>query len=194
MNGQDLGEGSLKSFYGYKETFGNSTVWVDIPQQLTFVHTNNPYEDLRDEGGSSNSATAHAMAFHDTSDGIDSVLASGLATLAENANRFEETHQGNAEYSFPPYLPGQYATHGLEALSAVASQDQYNYAPPPAQMINSESSPSAAQMATAQHSLEQILTQAASADSNIDPALHTDNSVVENETHQLVTTDDPTAS
>jgi len=27
---------SLGKFYGYKESFGNDTVWVDIPQQCVY--------------------------------------------------------------------------------------------------------------------------------------------------------------
>ena len=49
MNGEDWGEGNLKSFYGYKETFEKETTWVDVPPQLTFLHTNNPYEDDLEE-------------------------------------------------------------------------------------------------------------------------------------------------
>lgn len=34
MNGQQAGSSSgLGRFYGYKETFGNESIWVDIPKQ-----------------------------------------------------------------------------------------------------------------------------------------------------------------
>ena len=48
MNGDS---DELKNFYGYKETFGKHTTWVDIPHELTFLHTNNPYEDDEDGPG-----------------------------------------------------------------------------------------------------------------------------------------------
>ena len=42
-------EGNLKSFYGYKETFRKETIWLDVPRQLTFINTTNPYEDAEAE-------------------------------------------------------------------------------------------------------------------------------------------------
>jgi hypothetical protein len=35
MNGSGTSnaDGGLKSFYGYKETFGKDSIWVDIPRQ-----------------------------------------------------------------------------------------------------------------------------------------------------------------
>ena len=51
MNGDPVSRESLKNFYGYKETFGRDSVWVPVPQELTFITTNNPYDD---EDGSIN--------------------------------------------------------------------------------------------------------------------------------------------
>jgi hypothetical protein len=116
MNGDPVSRESLKNFYGYKETFGRDSIWVPVPQELTFITTNNPYDD---EDGSINPSSA-----------VDD-------NLIHNGMNFD-TNQAASDGDFARQLaqaayPG-YATHGLEALSAVASQDQYNYAPPPAPM------------------------------------------------------------
>jgi hypothetical protein len=121
MNGDPVSRESLKNFYGYKETFTRKTVWMPVPRQLTFITTNNPYED---EDGSGNPTTAvddslvhNGLSFDTNRDTSDGEFARQLAQAA-----YPQT-----EYSYP--------THGLEALSAVASsQDQYNYAPPPVPM------------------------------------------------------------
>jgi hypothetical protein len=166
MNHADHGEGSLKSFYGYKETFAKETTWVPLPSQLTFVHTNNPYDDEEDDSG---------YVDHD-----------GSLMPGTNDIYTSEGH-GKIDYEFAREL-AQAAypqMHGLEALSAVATQDQYSYAPPPAPMTQSEHS-SHQHFSTAGHqeahsntsqNLEFILnpTSAGAANnSNIDPRLHSD--------------------
>ncbi|KAF2032249.1 hypothetical protein EK21DRAFT_99125 [Setomelanomma holmii] len=46
MNGDDSGdENSLKGFYAYKNTFDEDTIWMDIPRNVTFINTTNPYLD-----------------------------------------------------------------------------------------------------------------------------------------------------
>ncbi|EDU50088.1 C6 zinc finger domain containing protein [Pyrenophora tritici-repentis Pt-1C-BFP] len=46
MNGEDLGdENSLKGFYAYKNTFDDNAIWMDIPKNVTFINTTNPYLD-----------------------------------------------------------------------------------------------------------------------------------------------------
>ncbi|KAF2476520.1 uncharacterized protein BDR25DRAFT_331299 [Lindgomyces ingoldianus] len=46
MNGDDSpDENTLKGFYAYKNTFDDETVWLDIPKQVTFINTSNPYLD-----------------------------------------------------------------------------------------------------------------------------------------------------
>ncbi|KAF2643294.1 hypothetical protein P280DRAFT_249075 [Massarina eburnea CBS 473.64] len=46
MNGDDSGdENTLKGFYAYKNTFDDDTIWMDIPKQVTFINTTNPYLD-----------------------------------------------------------------------------------------------------------------------------------------------------
>jgi len=173
MNGAQNSE-SLKSFYGYKETFGKGTVWVDVPRELKFVYTNNPYED--DDG------EADAVAGGEAS--VDAQLASSLAALAQHADHVDEHRrlmQELAQASYPTY-----PTHGLEALSAVASQDQYSYAAPPANMSHGEqvSSHQCPPMVSSQHNeatlnqhnnLDFILNPASAitpVESNIDPRLH----------------------
>jgi hypothetical protein len=161
MNGGDKGDGSLKSFYGYKETFDERTTWVAIPKDLTFIHTSNPYEDEDGE------VIRDAALFNQTSD--------------FNTGRLESDFTFN-QASYPAY-----ATHGLEALSAVASQDQYSYGPTPqASMETNQSTASLlAQAATSIASpeatdapppnLEDMLVSTShvpSDEANIDPQLH----------------------
>ncbi|GAB7358331.1 hypothetical protein MBLNU230_g2403t1 [Neophaeotheca triangularis] len=140
MNGKIEGDdGSLKSFYGYKETFGRESVWVDVPQHLTFVHTNNPYEDEDGEVFAANPQNQ---------------TQNGGRTGSQGQQR-QQSGQWDYEGGGDAYASGNggdawgqnqqmYATHGLEALSAVASsQDQYSYAPPPAPMsMHTERPPS----------------------------------------------------
>lgn len=46
MNGDDSGdENSLKGFYSYKNTFEDDAIWLDIPKNVTFINTTNPYLD-----------------------------------------------------------------------------------------------------------------------------------------------------
>lgn len=166
MNGDPVSRESLKNFYGYKETFGRDSVWVPVPQELTFITTNNPYDD---EDGAGNPAVAvddglghNGMSFDPSRDTSDGDFARQLAQAAYPA----------------------YATHGLEALSAVASQDQYNYAPPPAPMSSHDpsqaiphGSPQQSHDAMAQ-SLDSLLNvhnthpSLTSPPPNIDPRLH----------------------
>ncbi|KAF2173342.1 hypothetical protein M409DRAFT_62867 [Zasmidium cellare ATCC 36951] len=165
MNGGGQDDGSLKSFYGYKETFGKSAQWVSIPKDLTFVHTNNPYED--EEGGGTV-----------VDNSVDNSL-QGYSSL-EDVRRDSDLRISQASYP-------AYATHGLEALSAVASQDQYSYGVPQAQMGHHErtaslhsrpSQPASSPQqnnATPSQNLDFILNPTSNlspAESNIDPRLH----------------------
>ncbi|KAL6712490.1 hypothetical protein ACN47E_000367 [Coniothyrium glycines] len=46
MNGDDSGdENSLKGFYAYKNTFEDDAIWMDVPKNVTFINTTNPYLD-----------------------------------------------------------------------------------------------------------------------------------------------------
>lgn len=145
MNGDPVSRESLKNFYGYKETFTRNSIWVPVPRELKFITTNNPYED---EDGST-----HPTALVD-----DSLAQNGLSFDAnrdpsdgEFARQLAQAAYPQAEYSYP--------THGLEALSAVASsQDQYNYAPPPAPMA-SHDAPSAIPHASSPQQSHETLMQ-----------------------------------
>ena len=144
MNGDPVSRESLKNFYGYKETFGRGTIWVPVPHKLTFITTNNPYDD---EEGSAHPTTAlednivhNGLAFDTNQDTSDGEFARQLAQAA----------YPQAEYSYP--------THGLEALSAVASsQDQYNYAPPPAPMGSHDTSSALPHVSSPQQSHETLM-------------------------------------
>lgn len=164
MNAAEHGGGSLKSFYGYKETFNKGTIWVDVPQALTFVHTSNPYED-EDPGGSA---------------------AEGDTTFTTEENGRQDEQSNSIEYQLAQAAYPAYATQGLEALSAVASRDQYSYAPPPAPMVQHEPSSHQEQQArlttspnghaAATHNLDYILnhSSASAVSPNIDPRLHSE--------------------
>ncbi|TKA82973.1 hypothetical protein B0A55_01550 [Friedmanniomyces simplex] len=185
MNATVQGAASLKSFYGYRETFAKSTTWVDVPRKLTFIYTNNPYEDEEGVEGVDQSED------RDVTSGDDE-FAARLAALANNAAMFgEEPRVHEWETSQAP-SHATYATHGLEALSAaVASQNPYDFAPPPAPMTQGERASSQyadAMMAPGQHShptpgqphnnLDFILNHSSAeltpGDGNIDPQLHSE--------------------
>jgi hypothetical protein len=92
---------SLKNFYGYKETFAEAAQWLPVSKDLTWIHTSNPYDD------------------HDEDD----------REHHQHGNEAASTHlqrgPGPNELSQADYAT---FTEGLAALSAVASQDQYNLA------------------------------------------------------------------
>lgn len=159
MNGEE--QDSLKSFYGYKETFKKSTTWVDIPEQLTFVHTNNPYEEDEVVDADADN-TNHGPQLHTQNPFDESQIAQyGIGTISQA--------------SYPAY-----ATHGLEALSAVASQDQYSYAAISHQRTGSQHSQTTNAMSpqhtTPSQNLDFILNPASNLSppdsNNIDPRLH----------------------
>ena len=170
MNGAEQGDGSLKSFYGYKETFGKGVQWVSIPKNLRFVHTSNPYQDENGDDVGDASMLSH--------------------------NPFEDD-QLNDDLALNQAAYPAYATHGLEALSAVASQDQYSYAPPPAPMGQHDpTSPEHSQSAmspqqghaTTSQNLDFILNPASELsnpdNNNIDPRLHSQTPTGQRQMHQ----------
>lgn len=96
----------LSGFYAYKNTFNDNTIWVDIPKQLTFYNTSNPYTD---PGTPELEATMSAQ------------------------NQPPYAQQQQDQWTMDHQLQDQSAqlhSHGLEALSAAAL-----YAPPEANMI-----------------------------------------------------------
>lgn len=163
LNGEELSEGNLSSFYGYKETFGKGTTWVDVPLDLTFVHTSNPYEDdpeLEQYGGFGEGDTG------DTS------------FLPGTPGRHSSSRAGITDYDFShSSYPAYAATQGLEALSAVASRDEYSYAPPagPTHQQDTARSPQQGQAGPTQN-LDYILNPSGGGEAippaNLDPQLH----------------------
>ncbi|CAF9907030.1 MAG: hypothetical protein ALECFALPRED_003046 [Alectoria fallacina] len=96
----------LSGFYAYKNTFNDKTVWVDIPKQLTFYNTSNPYTDPG------------------TPD---------LEAMISAQHELPYPQQQQDQWTIDHQLQDQSAqlhSHGLEALSAAAL-----YAPPEANMI-----------------------------------------------------------
>ncbi|KAI9724777.1 MAG: hypothetical protein M1812_000053 [Candelaria pacifica] len=108
MNGGEEGVGSnrnLKAFYAYRNTFDESSVWVDVPKQVTFVENSDPY-------GQPSSPENEALP------------ASPETYVLERSN--------NATWDVTDHLqlPSDTAPmHGLEALSAAASGDHYSFLP-----------------------------------------------------------------
>lgn len=159
LNGQELSEGSLSSFYGYKETFGKGATWVEVPRELTFVHTSNPYEDepeIEQYGG---------FADGDTS----------FMTDARGSDGREKNESADYDFGHSSY-PAYAATQGLEALSAAASRDEY------ASNIHDGLSPHLSSTSTQQthappmQNLDFILNPSAGGEhvppANLDPQLH----------------------
>lgn len=160
MNGTDADEGGLKSFYGYKETFGKGAVWVDIPRELKFVHTKPRDDDYGEEDAVGGAEVPAEYAF---------------AALARTATREEEGRPNLEQQLQQQAAFSQYATHGLEALSAVASQDPHNFQgalpPPTSAPPHHSASP---QHGTQHSNLDFILNPAAAmtpAESMLDPRL-----------------------
>lgn len=104
MNGSS---DSLKTFYGYKDTFSDDHVWLDIPEQVTFINVTDPYSETD---------PALPTLDHDSMDQIPNMDALEEFTTAETR---AET----------PMAPFSNVTNGLEALSAAASVDSYLYMP-----------------------------------------------------------------
>lgn len=110
------------------------------------MHTNNPYLDDEDGPGGG--------------------YGQGDAGYMNHSSARYTGRAGDVEYRLAQSAYPAYATQGLEALSAVASQDQYSYAPPPAPMSQHESAPEQ------QSTVSEQQGQTTSSASNIDPRLH----------------------
>lgn len=135
---------SLKSFYGYKETFAKAAQWVPVSKDLTWIHTSNPYNDIDDEEREQQRADEAAVTYH-----------SGELPSSNDLSQ--------ADYSA--------FTEGLAALSAVASQDQYNLAPSSASM-GRHSTQGLQPGSTPQQQLEFILNPASRmSEQQLDPQL-----------------------
>lgn len=136
---------SLKSFYGYKETFAKAAQWVPVSKELKWIHTSNPYDDVDDSEHEQQRAREAATLY--------------------SSGEISGNELSQADYSA--------FTEGLAALSAVASQDQYNLAPPTNTMDrNSIENPQLSESSS--HQLEFILNTEARipvTDLQLDPQL-----------------------
>ena len=153
----------LNGFYAYKNTFDDKTVWVDIPKDLTFYNTMDPYnDDLGSPLGEKVAATQNNSPYIHPQD---------TPWMAAGDSR--QTTDLNA--------------HGLEALSAAAL-----YTPTQANMIANSTVPqiheglfqsntilghgssqlvSPPSTLSSGNNLNHILNPSPSADSSIDPSL-----------------------
>ncbi|GIZ39550.1 hypothetical protein CKM354_000293000 [Cercospora kikuchii] len=110
MNGSE--QDGLKSFYGYKETFAKSTTWVQVPPELTFVHTNNPYEDDDADDPTSSLQDTRDLSSSSAFDAYPAYATHGLEALSAVATD---------QYTYAPHPP---AMGGHERTSSHTSQPQ----------------------------------------------------------------------
>ena len=153
----------LNGFYAYKNTFDDKTVWVDIPKDLTFYNTMDPYND-----------------------DLGSPLGEGMATIHDDSP-YIDTRENQWMADGQSRQTSELNVHGLEALSAAAL-----YTPTQANMIsnptithtqeglfqsNTLPGHSSTQLASppstlsSNNNLNHILNPSPSADSSIDPSL-----------------------
>ncbi|KAK2871887.1 hypothetical protein FQN49_002724 [Arthroderma sp. PD_2] len=102
------GRGNLKGFYSYKNTFGADSVWLEIPKQVVFVDNSDPYADDLE------------VPF-DADTPLDT---HGTSTWNQDGE-----HQASS-------IDAQ--THGLDALSAAATAENYPIHQPPPSVDNAE--------------------------------------------------------
>ncbi|PGH18932.1 hypothetical protein AJ80_04259 [Polytolypa hystricis UAMH7299] len=95
--------GSLRSFYSYKNTFDEDSVWLEIPKQVTFVDNSDPYVEELEASMAS----------------LPNTPISNHRTPTWNSNN--NTHYRHSSLDVH--------THGLEALSAAATRDPYPLPP-----------------------------------------------------------------
>lgn len=153
----------MSSFYGYKETFGKGTTWVEVPRELTFVHTSNPYEDEPEPELEQYGAFGEG----DTS------------FMTDASRRYDGGGNGSADFDFgqPSSYPAYAATQGLEALSAAATRDEYAQHENLSPHLSTTSSQQQGQaQAPPMQNLDFILNPSASGEqippANLDPQLH----------------------
>ncbi|PGH09327.1 hypothetical protein GX51_00769 [Blastomyces parvus] len=104
--GTDLGDSgdsdrtALGGFYSYKNTFGEDSVWLEIPKQVTFVDNSDPYAEE-----------------------IGTLLTSETATSVPSPQLLDWSTNG--DYRHLEVMDSQ--AHGLEALSAAATREAYPF-------------------------------------------------------------------
>ncbi|GME24811.1 Structure-specific recognition protein [Neofusicoccum parvum] len=111
MNGTASGgEQGLKGFYAYKNTFGHDAVWLDIPKQVRFWNTTDPYNEPMSPESEASPGTAPEQP----------------APTHPDATSIQWS------LSDPFTQPdSQSPAHALHALSAVATGDHFAYLHPP---------------------------------------------------------------
>ncbi|KAI9756841.1 MAG: hypothetical protein M4579_003677 [Chaenotheca gracillima] len=110
MNGQDdeaRDEGNLKGFYAYKNTFDAGSVWLEVPKNVTFINTTDPYADPPSP------AREPSMA----------------APEQHNASPPISGPEWELPDEFNPLMDSE-ETSGLHALSAAASGDHESFLSP----------------------------------------------------------------
>ncbi|KKY16479.1 putative c6 zinc finger domain containing protein [Diplodia seriata] len=110
MNGEEGGpEQGLKGFYAYKNTFGHDAVWLDIPKQVRFWNTTDPYNEPMSPASETSPGSAPEQ--------------------PPSSQQDAQTMQWPLPDSFVP-PDAQSPAHALHALSAVATGDHYAYLHP----------------------------------------------------------------
>ncbi|KAL9104621.1 MAG: hypothetical protein Q9187_008881 [Circinaria calcarea] len=118
MNRNGTGAGTddkLKRFFKYSDTFSADTIWVDIPKQITFVNTTNPYADFSSPEPELDTSGYLAPS---------PPLPKPRKTLLSNGVHMSDDMEGFEQ------------THGLEALSSAATAGHFPYVAPSANMIH----------------------------------------------------------
>ncbi|KAK7538765.1 uncharacterized protein J3D65DRAFT_623048 [Phyllosticta citribraziliensis] len=108
----DGNESGLKGFYAYKNTFDDDAVWLDIPKNVRFWNTTDPYNEPMSPASETASPTA-------TGQGVEQSATVLNGSSSRQWSNFAQSHR-------------QTSAHALHALSAVATGDHFPYLHPPA--------------------------------------------------------------
>ncbi|KAF2086203.1 hypothetical protein K490DRAFT_74733 [Saccharata proteae CBS 121410] len=103
--GDSPDETNLKSFFAYKNTFDADTVWLDIPRQVTFWNTTDPYNEPMSPDHEAPSASTSATS---------QTPSQPVATVEWNQDAYRQPDATSA-------------AHGLHALSAAAAGDHFSF-------------------------------------------------------------------
>ncbi|KAK8228529.1 hypothetical protein BKA81DRAFT_293120 [Phyllosticta paracitricarpa] len=155
----DGNESGLKGFYAYKNTFEDDAVWLDIPKNVRFWNTTDPYNEPMSPASETASPTA-----------ADPGVEQSTTVLNGSSNR---------QWSNLAQSHKQTSAHALHALSAVATGDHFPYLQPPASRQDatpatdtpSPMSPPVS-MTSSNHNIDFILNHPAVASPPLDPTLN----------------------
>lgn len=104
-NDEGNDENNLKGFYAYKNTFGDESVWLDIPKRVTFINITDPYNDSH-------------------SPELDRILTTPTQSPASFDQNSNTPWPGGGEII---HTTGTPSTHKLQALSAIATREHLEY-------------------------------------------------------------------